>query len=161
MGNRTTYATGALIIPDGRVVLSIEGNTELKYSMVSGLSVETFIPEITGNFRPETILINEVKTTLGVDLRHSASINKIIKSEITIKTTTNFKRNLKLYVYKINSTYTFNVKDSNTSSIMFLSVGQITKQVLNNTLNLSFCAKHMLKYLCTCRNLKNFKGNLS
>ena len=161
MGNRTTYATGALIIPDGRVVLSIEGNTELKYSMVSGLSVETFIPKITGNFRPETILINEVKTTLGVDLRHSASINKIIESEITIKTTTNFKRNLKLYVYKINSTYTCNVKDSNTSSIMFLSVGQITKQVLNNTLNLSFCAKHMLKYLCTCRNLKNFKGNLS
>ena len=160
MRNRTTYAVGALIIPDGRVILSVEGDTKFKYSMISGLSVETFIPEIERDVKSELVLITEAKNTLGVDLKQEPSISKIAEAEVTIKTSNNFKRDLKLYVYKISSLYTFNVKAGRDHSIMFLSIGQIAKQALNDSLNLSFCAKHMLKYLCSCKNFKNFTGNL-
>jgi hypothetical protein len=60
----------------------------------------------------------------------------------------------------LNSIYTFITKKGGRSPIMFLSIDQIAKQISDKKLNLSFCAKHMLKHLFTCQDLTNFKGHL-
>jgi len=157
----STYAVGAIIIPDGRIVLSAEGGTKFTYDILAGLSVETFVSEVIGDLDPERALIVEAFTSLGLNLERDPSVNKLLESGITVETMGNHKRDLKFYIYKLSSMYTFEVKRASKSPIMFLSLDQIANQISNKTLNLSFCAKHMLKHLSNCQNLKNFKGNLS
>jgi hypothetical protein len=161
MGHKATYAIGAVILPDGRLVLSTEGGSKFAYEMIAGLTAETFVSEVIGELNPERALIVEMKDTIGMDLERDPSINKVLESTITVVSTGHYKRDLKFFVYKIENIYTFEIKTKSRSQIMFLSLDQIAKQISDKTLNLSFCAKHMLTYLRTCQSLKSFEGTLS
>jgi len=141
-----TYAIGAIILPNNRLVLSMEGSTKSNIS----LSLETFIPKINLKLDTENFLIDEVNYTLGLNLSDTCMVDKLVESSVKVRTK-HSHRDLKFYVYKLKKCHTFKISSKNYYSLMFLSIDQINKQILNKELNLSFYANHMLRYLSQCK----------
>ncbi len=84
MEYRSTYAVGAIIIPDGRLVLSTEGATSFNKDTLAGLSVEIFVSNAIGD--PEKSLITETESALGLNLADEPAVSKLFESSATVGT---------------------------------------------------------------------------
>lgn len=155
MESTPIYVCGALIIPDGRITLTaaLYGNKISSLSYMS-LSVEAYAHKANKCNDFEQKVKNELNLQLNV--ADSLKLIKMSDTSVIRNTTTNTKREIKLFTYKLEDMFTFKIDSPNNKLLIFYSIDEILNKLDKHELKLGVCGKEMLNHLVLLKDLKVF-----
>jgi len=157
MGHKATYTIGAIITPDGRLVVASEGAGRFSVSSQATLSAETFI-FLPDKDEPEVELSKEFTRTLGIETKYFDNLKLLTETETTVEAVGSTQRTIKMYVFKMNKHVTMCLSPK--TPVKLLTLAQAETAHVDKELKWSYCSKQMLNYLKTCNQYAAFKGNL-
>lgn len=143
-----TYACGAVISPDGRVLTTIVRDRQSEPAHIE-ISKEVFVPKHNLCFDE---LEYEFKKTLGIDLIIGKKVLYLEREEIIYESKLFGKRRIAMLIFKINAMCTIKSTVNDRITFKLMTLKNIIDEIDNKKVKLSSCGMYMLK------NLIKFKG---